>query len=556
MAKKGTSSTPEIKINFSYESKASAKKKLGDRLKEIQEVAKPIMATIDFKTKGESMKSLKVALGSIKGKLDTLTLDTLNKNLEEALRNATKLTSELEKANKSPYARRVVAKDTYDVKSIKEAEKETLASIKTQEKAYSDMVKKKTKELRDLTKEQVKSAKEATDAIAKLEAKQKAVGGKEAKKQVKLDIDKGDYQRTIDLLTQSGNISSQVLRDMQSEFNKFTTKTSVKEIDDFENRLKTLGTNDKSIASMSKKFESMGARLSELRSKAIELDDTKAIAQLNRLEKEMNDVKVASTSMSNGMAVNMNGVTPELSKIDAGLKQVSKSMRESTIHSNSFGASFKEMAKTFGLLSIGYEAVQLLSRSFRDGFGSVVKMDTALANLNKVVDLSKTQLDGARDSAVEMGKALGRSSIDVANAQAEFGRVYKDLKSINEMTKISIMGANVMDGTNPDEVAKGLSTVMNSMKMEQKDAMTIIDSMNEVQNNYRISSDSMLESLSKVGSTAYTAGASLQELEGYITAITVATGASGEEVGNSLKSLMAKVYKIGSEGKIDALLVG
>ena len=43
----------------------------------------------------------------------------------------------------------------------------------------------------------------------------------------------------------------------------------------------------------------------------------------------------------------------------------------------------------------------------------------------------------------------------------------------------------------------------------------------------------MLEALSKVGNTAHTAGASLQQLEGYITAITVATGAEGGEVGNA-----------------------
>ena len=43
----------------------------------------------------------------------------------------------------------------------------------------------------------------------------------------------------------------------------------------------------------------------------------------------------------------------------------------------------------------------------------------------------------------------------------------------------------------------------------------------------------MLEALGRVGSTAKTAGASLQELEGYITAIAEATGAEGGEVGNA-----------------------
>lgn len=43
----------------------------------------------------------------------------------------------------------------------------------------------------------------------------------------------------------------------------------------------------------------------------------------------------------------------------------------------------------------------------------------------------------------------------------------------------------------------------------------------------------MATALSDVASTAYTSGASLEKVEGYITAISVATGQSGDEVGNA-----------------------
>jgi TP901 family phage tail tape measure protein len=58
----------------------------------------------------------------------------------------------------------------------------------------------------------------------------------------------------------------------------------------------------------------------------------------------------------------------------------------------------------------------------------------------------------------------------------------------------------------------------------------------------------MSNALSDVASTAYTSGASLEKVEGYITAISVATGQSGDEVGNALRSMMARLYKIGAEG--------
>ena len=58
----------------------------------------------------------------------------------------------------------------------------------------------------------------------------------------------------------------------------------------------------------------------------------------------------------------------------------------------------------------------------------------------------------------------------------------------------------------------------------------------------------MMEALAEVGSTAHTSGANLQKVEGYITSIAVATGESGSEVGNAMRSIMSRIYKIGSEG--------
>ena len=107
-------------------------------------------------------------------------------------------------------------------------------------------------------------------------------------------------------------------------------------------------------------------------------------------------------------------------------------------------------------------------------------MDTALADLNKVVDLSKNQLNEMKESAINLGKELGQSATDVAQAMAEFGRMYKDTASIKEMTRVSVLGSNVMDDTSSAQVAKSLTTIMTAMKKEVGDSMGILDSMNEI----------------------------------------------------------------------------
>ena len=546
MASKGSNSTPEIKINFSYESKSSAKSKLNSRLKEIETVVKPLSVGVEFKANSESMKSLKTTLTTVKNNLNKLTLDAFNNNLKEALKNATALANQLEKAGKSVSKNRLVNRTgntDYDLKAVKEAEKESLASIKAQEKAYKDMVKEQNKALKEAIKEQKKSYTEAQKALEQLAKEQAKLDGTKTNRQQKLDLNIEGFQKSLNLISQSGNISRQVIEDMQKELNSFDMTTMDSEIDDFKKRLQSLAKNDSSVTQLNKKISDIQTKIGSLKSKAIEMKNDSAINSLNELEEELISVQNASRLMSNGMEVNLNGINPTIDKLNSGLKEVGNSLKDAS----GFGTAFKQIATTVGLINIGEEAIRGIVNAFKDGIGTVVKMDSAMADLNKVANLNAEGLDRARDSAVQLGKEVGRSSIEVAKAQAEFGRVYKDIDTINQMTKTAIIGANVMDGTTTEQVAKGLNTVISSLKLNAEDVTMILDSMNEVQNNFNISSDNMLEALSKVGSTAHTAGVSLQQLEGYITAISEATGADGGEIGNSIRSIFTRVYKIGQD---------
>lgn len=546
MASKGSNSTPEIKINFSYESKSSAKSKLNSRLKEIETVVKPLSVGVEFKANSESMKSLKTTLTTVKNNLNKLTLDAFNNNLKEALKNATALANQLEKAGKSVSKNRLVNRTgntDYDLKAVKEAEKESLASIKAQEKAYKDMVKEQNKALKEAIKEQKKSYTEAQKALEQLAKEQAKLDGTKTNRQQKLDLNIEGFQKSLNLISQSGNISRQVIEDMQKELNSFDMTTMDSEIDDFKKRLQSLAKNDSSVTRLNKKISDIQTKIGSLKSKAIEMKNDSAINSLNELEEELISVQNASRLMSNGMEVNLNRINPTIDKLNSGLKEVGNSLKDAS----GFGTAFKQIATTVGLINIGEEAIRGIVNAFKDGIGTVVKMDTAMADLNKVANLNAEGLDRARDSAVQLGKEVGRSSIEVAKAQAEFGRVYKDIDTINQMTKTAIIGANVMDGTTTEQVAKGLNTVISSLKLNAEDVTMILDSMNEVQNNFNISSDNMLEALSKVGSTAHTAGVSLQQLEGYITAISEATGADGGEIGNSIRSIFTRVYKIGQD---------
>lgn len=347
-------------------------------------------------------------------------------------------------------------------------------------------------------------------------------------------------------------IDDSVFTQLQNKINSINTETPEKEIRELQTALTNLGSSDSQIVRLQNAISKYEITISGLKDKyknivpKKEMDD--ALSKINILRESLERIQNGENYTNKGISSILNDASSSMKSVTTATKNASEQQRLYNKEVTTFGNAFKDILTKVGLFSVVYTGINKVQSAFREGFQSVVEMDSALANLNKVVELNSSQLLQMRDSAVAMGEALGRSAIDVAKAQAEFGRQYKDIATINEMTRASILGANVMDGVGADEVAKGLTTIISSMKLEAKDAIPILDSLNEVQNNYRVSASSMLSALAEVGSTAKIAGADIYQLQGYITAMTVSTGKSGDEIGNSLRSITSRIYKIGSEG--------
>lgn len=186
-------------------------------------------------------------------------------------------------------------------------------------------------------------------------------------------------------------------------------------------------------------------------------------------------------------------------------------------------------------------------RAIQDAVTTIIEMDDALTDLNKVVELSRADMEDMKNTAVEFGKAMGVSSTEIMKGMAEFGRIAKSTDDIKELTEVATRAANVTTMT-ADEAAKAITTTMITFKKEVSDASHIVDSFNEIQNNYRTSAEDLAGSIEKVGAAARISGVSMESLSGYTTAIVSATGQTGSEVGTALKTVISRMYRIGTEG--------
>lgn len=408
---------------------------------------------------------------------------------------------------------------------------------------------KKQKEVNEQYKLQLKDLEE----LNRLELKRQQ---ELEKSQQKVKSIQETLQSKLSNSSKNNLIDEGVLKNLQRELNLINVDTPISKIKELKTQINNLGSSDNQIVKLQNEINKMISGLTSLKSKygglvgnsnsKKELEDY--INEINKLKSTLNDLKSGKSLTGNQLSQQFTTAKNASKELTNSVKNNASALKLAQKDASSFGDAIKHALQSAGIFTTVYDGIRLISNGIKDGIQSVIDMDTALGNLNKVVNLTSSQLLQMRDNAVDMGKELGRSAVEVANAQAEFGRLYKDQDKINEMTRVSLMGANVMDGVSADEVAKSLTTIVTSMKKDATDSMSILDSMNEIQNNYRVGADDLMKALAEVGSTAYTSGANLEKVEGYITAIAVATGQSGDEVGNALRSIMSRIYKIGSEG--------
>lgn len=226
----------------------------------------------------------------------------------------------------------------------------------------------------------------------------------------------------------------------------------------------------------------------------------------------------------------------DLAKMNQAMKELRQSYAqldsETRANAGGFFGTLSHNIQSFMGFYVGAGGIISVINGIKSGVASIVEMDTALTSLSKVTDLSKTKLDEMKDSAIEMGKALGNSGSEVMKGMAEFGRMYKDTELIKSMTEVAIVGSNVTT-LSVQESSKALSTAIISFGLDAKDSMKILDSWNEIQNRYRISAEDMASSIGKVGAISRETNLSIDELNGATTTLVQGMGISGDEAGTA-----------------------
>ena len=239
--------------------------------------------------------------------------------------------------------------------------------------------------------------------------------------------------------------------------------------------------------------------------------------------------KIAANTFAQWSAT-VDPLTGRLSMLRTGIKKTETIVEQIT-------RKTKEIFTYFSGSSIIFKVFNELKK----GVQYVRDIDDALVELRKVTDETAEAYDRFLKTAAKTGARLGATISDVTQATATFAKLGYDMSLASEMAEAALVYMNVGDGIeNADEAASSIISTMKGFGLATSESMRIVDSFNQVGNEFSITSKGLGDALQRSAAALNAAGNTLDESIGLITAANTVIN-DPDSVGTAMKTLALRI---------------
>lgn len=205
-----------------------------------------------------------------------------------------------------------------------------------------------------------------------------------------------------------------------------------------------------------------------------------------------------------------------------------------TLKNSGFHQIAAQMAGMIGV----YDVVNL----GKEGFNVVRELNTALTEMRKVSDETVQSLKDYQATTFDTADAVGTTAKQIQNSTADWMRLGESMNQAVESAKDANVLLNVSEFEGIDEATESLVSMSQAYK--DLDKMDIIDVLNNIGNNYSISTDGLATALKDSASALVTANNDLNEAVSLTTAGNAITQ-DPSKVGAGLRTISLRL--VGTE---------
>lgn len=232
----------------------------------------------------------------------------------------------------------------------------------------------------------------------------------------------------------------------------------------------------------------------------------------------------------------------DLNAYNALNKQFQK-MRQEINATNAAGKTLWQTLKEKAGKFVGWMSltgiISSIWREMRQMVTNVVEIDKAMTNLKKVTDETDATYAKFLKNANQQAKELHSTVTDLVEQVATWSKLGYSLSESQNLAKTSMIYSNVGEVDNTTAVSD-LVTVMKAFNIESEKSIRIVDSLNELGNNFATDAASLGEGLTKSASALNAANNSFEQSIALLTGGTEITQ-NANEMGSALKVISMRI---------------
>ncbi len=257
------------------------------------------------------------------------------------------------------------------------------------------------------------------------------------------------------------------------------------------------------------------------------VDSKKVDAALARIQSQAKGVSFA------GGAKSLEKLSRPLGKITGQATEFKKSLDASNARVLAFGASVAVINK--------------LSDAFGALVSNSIKVEASFAKIGVILGGTEQELRQFGNGIFDVARKTATSFDQVAEGALELARqglgVEESLKRVETSLKLVRVA-----GIDSQEAVAGLTAAIKGFEGQGLTVAAIADKLAEVDTKFAVSTEDLINGLERASASARVAGVSFDELLGLITTVQERTQRGGAVIGNSFKTIFARL------GRTDTLL--
>ena len=316
----------------------------------------------------------------------------------------------------------------------------------------------------------------------------------------------------------------------------------------------------RALTSLRKTYEQLGAEFATLRveSQKMQKENKLAIPNVDNLRKKyanlLSTIQGTERYYAKGTfkniaedakkylneLKNLDQTAPDyaenVNRLDKQLNALSARFAEVRQESENMHGSLLEIVTGFMKFQLAAMLVMKPLQWLRNAWSSLndtlVETETRIVELNRVTDNMANA-----DELYHLAQRYGQTFENVSEITLNFARNGMSWAEALKATEAALLAINVaeLDAT---QASEGMIAIMNQFGVEADELEGIVDKLNITADNAAVSTEKLLLALQRTGSSAKNANLTLEETVGIITALSEATGRSGENLGTAVNSLI------------------